>query len=120
MASQRGAGTVMVAAIMAVVMLVAGAGVLAGMAALTHRDAAQAADLAALSAAAAFVRGDDPCGAARRIAAANGGELVRCRLSGDALDFVVTVEIQRRVQLVLGLRPTVHAEAHAGRLEAGR
>lgn len=120
MASQRGAGTMMTAAVMAVVVLVTGAGVLAGVVALAHRDVAEAADLAALSGAAAFAKGEDPCSVAGRIAATNGGELLRCHLSGDLVDFVVTVEVQRRVKLVLGLAPTLHAEAHAGRLKTGR
>lgn len=120
MASQRGAGTLMVAVIMAVILLVTGVGLLVSVVALAQRDASNAADLSALSGAAAFVKGQDPCAAASRIAVSNGTELRSCHVSGDALDFVVSVEVQRRLELALGLRPTVHAEAHAGRLGSAR
>lgn len=120
MRSQRGAGTLMIAVIMAVLMLVAGVGALAGVVALAQRDADNAADLSALSGAAAFAAGQDPCPAAGRIAAANGVEVHQCRVIGDLLDFVVTVEVQRRVTLVLGIEPTVHSEARAGRLGSAR
>ncbi|HAM45517.1 MAG TPA: hypothetical protein DCM67_10930 [Propionibacteriaceae bacterium] len=116
MGSQRGAGTLMAAVVVAVLMLIAGVGVFAAVVALAQRDADNAADLSALSGAAAFAAGQDPCPAARRIAASNGVEVRQCRVIGDLLDFVVTVEVQRRVTLVLGVEPTVRSEARAGRL----
>jgi secretion/DNA translocation related TadE-like protein len=116
MAAQRGSGTLMTAVVMAVILLVTGVSVLVCVVALAQRDAANAADLSALSGAAAVAKGQDPCPTASRIAVANGVKLLRCRVSGDAVDFVVSVEVQRRLDLALGLRPTVHAEAHAGRL----
>lgn len=116
MGSQRGAGTLMIGVIMAVLMMVTGVGALGAVVALAHRDVAHAADLSALSGAAAFASGQDPCPAARRIAASNGVELHQCRVIGDLLDFVVTVEVQRRVTLVFGMEPTVSSESRAGRL----
>ncbi|HML49890.1 MAG TPA: hypothetical protein PKD84_00575 [Propionicimonas sp.] len=116
MGPQRGAGTLMVAVVVAVLMLITGVGALAAVVALAQRDADQAADLAALSGAAAFAAGQEACPAARQIAASNGVEVRGCRVVGDLLDFVVTVEVQRRVTVVFGIEPTVRSEARAGRL----
>lgn len=52
-----------------------------------------AADLVAVSAAAAQADGGDACVAASRIATANQVELRNCRTAGDLLDFVVTVTV---------------------------
>ena len=52
-----------------------------------------AADLVAVSAAAAQADGGDACVAASRIATANQVELRDCRTAGDLLDFVVTVTV---------------------------
>lgn len=116
MSSQRGAGTLMVAVVVAVLMLVTGVGVLVGVVALAQRDADSAADLTALSGAAAFADGGEACPAARRIAASNAVEVGQCRVVGDLLDYVVTVEVHRRVTSVLGIELTVRSEARAGRL----
>jgi secretion/DNA translocation related TadE-like protein len=114
--TQRGAGTVLLAAVIAVMMVITAVGVLIGVFATAQRQAANAADLAALSGAAGYVRGEDPCAVARRVAADNGVELATCRLSGDSLDFVVVVTVERRLHSAV-LPPTVAASAQAGRLE---
>lgn len=114
--AERGSGTLLAAA--AVVVLAAVAGLLVVLAAyLAAAHAARAAaDLAALSAAADQIRGLEPCLAAGRIAAANGARLVACRLTGDSLDFVVSVSVAAAVRGNWpGLPGEVRAEAHAGR-----
>lgn len=56
-----------------------------------HRSAA-AADLAALAAAdRALLSTGQACDAARRVAAANGGRLVRCRVQGETVDLTASV-----------------------------
>jgi secretion/DNA translocation related TadE-like protein len=59
-----------------------------------HRARA-AADLAAVAAAQAWVRGGAPCGVAADLAAANGGRLRRCVVDSDAVG--VAVEVRRDV-----------------------
>ena len=77
-----------------------------------------AADLAALSGAAAYAAGRDACDQARRTALQNSARVVRCDRVGDEVDFVVTVrtvvEVRSRVP---GLPRRVEAEANAGRVE---
>lgn len=116
MGRQRGAGTLMVAVVVAVLMLITGVGAFAAVVALAQRDADQAADLSALSGAAAFAAGQEACPTARQIAASNGVEVGQCRAVGDLLDFVVTVEVERQVTSVLGIELTVRSQARAGRL----
>ena len=113
-ATERGSGTLLVAAgilisglVAAVVVVVAAAGV-AG-----HRVRA-AADLVALSAATEHSVGGQGCRAAARIAAANEVSLRECVLRGDLIDFAVTVVVAGRAPLD-GL-PVLTATAHAGRV----
>lgn len=138
---QRGSGTLLVAAVVLVAMVIAAAGLLIGVYAVAQRDAANAADLAALSGAAQYEAGQyangqyangqytngrdandqqpnsaSACGAARRIATENGAELTRCKVSGDSLDFVVSVTVTQRLR-ALFLPASVNASAEAGRLE---
>ena len=114
---QRGSATVLMAAIMGVVLtLGCTAMVIAGYLVAHHR-ARSAADLAALSGAAAHVRGEDICAEARRIARQNGARVIRCSWIGDDIDFVVSVRTTVPTPSRLsGLPRTVEAEAHAGRL----
>jgi secretion/DNA translocation related TadE-like protein len=81
-----------------------------------HRARA-AADLAALSGAAAFTSGGDACSEARRTARLNGARVTRCGQVGDNIDFVVTVRAVVDVRsLMPGLPKEVEAEAYAGRI----
>ena len=114
---ERGSGTVLMGAIMSVVVaLAATATVVAGYL-VSHHRARSAADLAALSGAAAYARGDDPCDQARRTARRNGARVTRCEQVGDPVDFVVTVRVVVEVRLRSpGLPRRVDGEAHAGRV----
>lgn len=113
---QRGSGTLLMAAVALLVMVLAGAGlVLAGYVAAQHA-AAGAADLAALSGAAAYARGQDACSAAGEVARANRVNLTGCRVFGDSFGFVVKVTVTRQLRPPRGLPNTVTASAEAGRL----
>ena len=116
-AGEQGSATVLMAAVMGVVVAFSAvamvvAGYLAG-----HHRARAAADLAALSGAAAHLSGEDACDLARRIARQNGAKVTGCAQVGDDIDFVVTVRTAVTVRSTLpGLPRTVEAEAHAGRV----
>jgi secretion/DNA translocation related TadE-like protein len=113
--SELGSATTLMVGIMGVVVALSSAAlVIAGYAVGYHRARA-AADLSALSGAAAFQQGREPCAQAVLTARQNGSRVVRCNHVGDAVDFVVTV----RVSVAAGTRiphmpRTVAAEAHAG------
>ncbi len=113
--SELGSATALMVGIMGVVVTLSSAAlVIAGYAVGYHRARA-AADLSALSGAAAFQQGREPCAQAALTARQNGARVVRCNQVGDAVDFVVTVQ----VSVVAGTRiphvpRTVAAEAHAG------
>ena len=112
---QRGSASVLMAWVMGVVVLLsAAATVLAGYAVAYHRVRA-AADLAAVSAAAAFEQGGDACAQARRSAADNGARVVQCDQVGDQITYVVSVRAEIRVRIrIRGLPTSVQAWAHAG------
>ncbi|WP_104526331.1 Rv3654c family TadE-like protein [Blastococcus atacamensis] len=112
MRDERGSATVWVLILSAVLVAVAAAAVLVGLGMGARHRAATAADLAALAAAGRAVVGDpDPCAAAAGIAAANGAELVGCRLEPGA---VVSVQVSVTVSLGrLGLHDSI------GRARAG-
>lgn len=107
---QRGSaavlGTVFVAVLMVVAVLVAAL----GGAVADRRRAASAADLAALAGASALQAGHDGCSAARSNARRNGARVSSCAVDGRD----VTVQTERRTQPVLGRRFTVRATARAG------
>ena len=111
---ERGSATVLMAAIMGVVVTLGCAAMVIAGYLVAHHRARTAADLAALSGAAAHVHGEDACGEARRIARQNGARMVRCSWVGDDIDFVVTV--RTAVSTPSRLPRTVEAEAHAGRV----
>jgi secretion/DNA translocation related TadE-like protein len=107
---ERGAATVFAVACLAVLLLVGSAlGVVAAMV-RAHRAAQSAADLAALAAASALVRGRDPCGSAAAITVANGAELVACDI--QRRDVVVAVEVAG--PRWLGQTGDLTAQARAG------
>lgn len=114
-ASERGNASVVMAGLMGVVvMLSCAAMVVTGYAIAAHRARA-AADLAAVSGAVAYGRGEDVCRQARRTAADNGARVVHCDQLGDQIDYVVTVRVAIAVQSrVPGLPRLVESEAHAG------
>ena len=114
--SELGSASVLMAGILGVVVALGSAAlVIAGYAVGYHRARA-AADLSALSGAAAFQQGRDPCAQAALTARHNGARVDRCSQVGDAVDFVVTVRVS--VVRVHAHAPhaarTVAAQAHAG------
>ena len=115
--TEVGSGTVLAALIVILASSVAWCGVVgAGYVAAAHR-ARGTADLAAVSGAADEALAGDACRAAALIAGANGARTVACSVSGDALDFVVTVTVEVSVEAALpGLPRHLRATAHAGRL----
>jgi secretion/DNA translocation related TadE-like protein len=114
---ERGSAAVLMVAIMGVVVTLGAAAMVITGYLIGHHRARAAADLAALSGAAAYVRGQDACDQARQIARKNGAKLISCIRVGDDLDFVVTVRTAVPAPSRLpGLPRTAEAEAHAGRL----
>lgn len=109
--SDRGAASVWTVAAIAVVMTVATFVVWFGVATSTRHRATAAADLAALAAATAAVRGErQACDKARWVATNMAVELRSCRLSGwDAL-----VEVTARPSGVLAGFGSAEARARAG------
>lgn len=117
---ERGSGTVLTVGLMGLVLALAGAAmVVAGYLVAAHRAKA-AADLGALSGAAAVRSGLDPCVAAARAAEGQRAEVRRCERVGDQIDFVVTVTAQVTVGVrVPGLPRTLAAVGHAGPTRSG-
>lgn len=114
-ASERGSGTAMAAAAAFLVVMIAVAVMAVGVVIAAQHRLAGAADLVAVSAATARAGGEDPCAAARRIAAANDAALTACDAAGDILDFVVTVEVAAPLVVpLLGAEYELTATANAG------
>jgi secretion/DNA translocation related TadE-like protein len=104
----------MIGIIGVIVTLSSAALLLAGYAVGYHRARA-AADLSALSAAAAYQQGRDACAEARLTGRRNGARVDRCDLVGDAIDFVVTVRVSVAAGTRLPQMPRrIVAEAYAG------
>lgn len=114
---ERGAATVAVAGALLVLLVFTGAGtVVAGYLVAAHR-ARGAADLAALSAAGRHAAGAPGCPPSTQVAAAQGATVLRCTETGDAVDFVISVEVSVPVPAPApGLPTSVTGRAHAGRL----
>ena len=112
---EAGSASVLMVGIVGVVIALSGAAlVIAGYAVSYHRARA-AADLSALSAAAAFQQGRDACAQAALTAQQHGAQVERCDVVGDAIDFVVTVRVSlATLTRIPQLPKTVTAEAHAG------
>jgi secretion/DNA translocation related TadE-like protein len=112
---QCGSASLLMVGVMGVVtMLGSAAIVVAGYLAAHHR-ARDAADLAALSGAAAYQQGQNPCRQADRTARGNGATVEHCDQVGDQIGFVVTVRVAVPVRLrIPGLPRTAEAEAYAG------
>jgi secretion/DNA translocation related TadE-like protein len=106
---ERGVAVVLVLGMSAALVFVAA--VSAGTVAivLAHRRAQVAADLGALSAAAALQSGDDTCAAATRIVARHDAVLTQCDVRGGSV--VITTAV--RLVAVLG-GVDLHGRARAG------
>jgi secretion/DNA translocation related TadE-like protein len=112
---ERGSGTLLVVGVMAVVGVVAMMATVAAAYLVAGHRAHGAADLAALSGAAAYAEGRPPCPAAARLARANDARLLRCDQVGDDVDYVVSVTVEVEVGLrVPGLPRALDGRAHAG------
>jgi secretion/DNA translocation related TadE-like protein len=112
---ERGSASVLVAGLLGVLVVLTGVALLvAGYETAQHRVRA-AADLAAVSAAAAFAQGRDACHQARRTAGDNGATVLSCSTVGDPVEYVVSVRVALPVRSrVRGLPARVVGEAHAG------
>ncbi|SDD10128.1 Rv3654c family TadE-like protein [Auraticoccus monumenti] len=119
----RGSGTGLTLAVVAVLALVASVVALVGWGALGAQRLRSAADLSALAGARALSEGGDACAAAEVTARLNEVSLRRCRVDGDAVTFVVSVTVRADLGS-RGLVPsrTQEARALAGNLdvESGR
>ena len=115
MCSELGNATTLMVGFMGVVVALSSAAlVIAGYAVGYHRARA-AADLSALSGAAALQQGREPCAQAALTAKQNGARVGRCNQVGDAVDFVVTVRVSVAVSTRIPRLPRIVAvEAHAG------
>jgi secretion/DNA translocation related TadE-like protein len=106
---------VLIAGILGVVVALSSAALVIAGYAVGYRRARAAADLSALSAAAAFNSGRDPCAQAGRMARQNGARVDACSRVGDAVDFVVTVRVSVLTRNRFPHLPrSVVAVAHAG------
>ena len=113
--SESGSASVLMTGVIGfVVALSSAALVIAGYAMGYHRARA-AADLSALSGAAAYQDGREACAQATRSARQNGARLDHCDVVGDAIDFVVTVRVSVLARTRIPHLPqAVTAQAHAG------
>lgn len=119
---QRGSGTALLGAVVAVLLLVVWVGSIGGGYAVALHRARAMADRAALAGALAMAQGQDPCRAARAQTAAEEqpGRLAECRQVGDLYRYVVSVRAEYRVSPAFpGLPDSVGASAHAGPVDVG-
>jgi secretion/DNA translocation related TadE-like protein len=113
--SERGSASVLMTGIVGVVVALSSAALLIAGYAVGYHRARSAADLGALSGAAAFQQGHDVCDQVRQTARQNGARVERCDLVGDAVDFVVTVRVSVAARTRIPQLPRkIVAEAHAG------
>jgi len=112
-AGDRGSGTVLVLAAVALAAALSVAGAAVGQAVVARHRAAAAADLAALAAVAGAPAGGDPsCERAVSSATRNGGRLISCAVEADGS---VSVEVAVDVQGPLRPLPIARGRARAGR-----
>lgn len=113
--SERGSASVLMTGIVGVVVALSSTALLIAGYAVGYHRARAAADLSALSGAAAFQQGRDACAQARQTARRNSARVEECDLVGDATDFVVTVRVSMPARNHIPQLPEdVRAEAHAG------
>lgn len=117
---ERGSATIWLLACCTVMVLVAGAASLRGVAVLARHRAEAGADLAALAAAGRIGTGAPPCASAAAIARDDGVRLLSCRLRLDPAgrSGTVTVRVELLLRLPLAGVEAVTASARAGRLGA--
>lgn len=100
--SQRGVGTLLVAALLVLVVVLTGVGIWAlGWVNSRHRVSA-AADLSALAGAGAMASGQDACAVAAQAAFRSEVKLEECTVQGDASSFVVRVTVSGELRPVIG------------------
>lgn len=116
---ERGAGTVLVIGVVLMLAALGLVGVVIGGYSTAQHATSGAADLVALSAAAAYRDGGDACAAAAAIAADNTVEVTGCTVAGDAFDYAVAVTVRRKLSGPAGWPITVSASSVAGHLAAG-
>ncbi|SDB80743.1 helicase/secretion neighborhood TadE-like protein [Raineyella antarctica] len=122
MRDERGSGTPLLLAALAVLIIVAWVGAVGGSYAIALHQARGVADRAALAGASAYANGADACQACRRQLAAEDptAEMTDCRQSGDIQRYVVSVQLERPVGVsVPGLPRKVRTTAHAGPVTIG-
>jgi secretion/DNA translocation related TadE-like protein len=113
--SEIGSASVLMIGIAGVIVVLSSAAIVVGGYAVGYHRARAAADLSALSGAAAYQQGREPCAQAAKTARQNGARVDRCDLVGDVIDFVVTVRVSVVARTRIPQLPrTVAAEAHAG------
>jgi secretion/DNA translocation related TadE-like protein len=113
--SEIGSASVLMIGIVGVIVVLSSAALVIGAYAVGYHRVRAAADLSALSGAAAYQQGREPCAEAAKTARQNGARVDRCDLVGDAIDFVVTVRVSVVARTRIPQLPrTVAAEAHAG------
>lgn len=117
---ERGNATGLVAAIMLVVAVLVGVVLAAGAYRAGAHRVQGAADLAALAGGEAASAGRDACAAVRRAARVNDVRVASCALTGDEIDFVVSVEVTGESPWrPLGSPLRFEARANAGVIEDG-
>jgi secretion/DNA translocation related TadE-like protein len=113
--SEHGSASILMTGIMGVVVALSSAALLMAGYAVAYHRARAAADLSALSGAAAFQQSRDACIEVRQTAPQNGARVEHCDVVGDAIDFVVTVRVSVATHARIAQLPRkVAAEAHAG------
>lgn len=108
--SQRGAVTPLLMASASGFVIVALMQHVIGAAVVGHRQAAAAADLAALAGATAVQHGTEGCPAAAAVAALNHARVSECSVTAQ----VVTVRVQCPLPRMFGQELIVEAQARAG------
>jgi secretion/DNA translocation related TadE-like protein len=112
---ERGSASVLMTGIVGVVVALSSTALLIAGYAVGYHRARAAADLSALSGAAAFQQGRDACDQARQIARRNGARVEQCDVVGEPTDFVVTVRVSVPARTHIPQLPKdVSAEAYAG------
>lgn len=114
-ASQRGSGSALAASMVVLIAVTAFWVALFSAWVGSSHTARSSADLAAIAAAHAHLRGFEGCDEARRVATANGAELLSCELATGSADFVVELTVSVPLALrVPGGPGSLQASATAG------
>lgn len=120
MKDERGSGTVLMVLVTAMLILLMSGLAILGIYLLGSSQARAGADLVALSAASTHARGGDGCHTARSLASQNQVRLVECDITGDQLEFVVSVEVEVTFDSEVPVGPiALRARAYAGQVWDG-